>query len=378
MKTIIFLIITVMLFYRANGQTQDFVINLTVSNLDTGNYKIKLEEIVSMTSSSTIFNGSVTRQKNSLKIKGSVLEERYVFFSISRFGGFDFGIGPGDTANIELIKGNNNDNKFLVSGSKRVVQSVNYINRTNDSLTSLLRRQNSHIDSLNIARASDKKIGDALHTYDSIYHSIFLYNINYADTVGSSVAATVALLRHANDTGRQDILSHIKSARIRFGNLVTVQSLQSSYHFSPFVANTLSKKDTLHIARSFETDFEKKISSAFKNNKLVLIDFWASWCKPCIDEFPVLRKAYDSYRKRGFEIISISFDESKVRWTEAKKRFSTNWKIHLLDTAALNSRPAKTLAIKSIPRNYLIDKNGIIYGKNLRGAALAEMLSKLL
>jgi thiol-disulfide isomerase/thioredoxin len=377
MRYTFFTIFILVFAFNTKSQTPNFVINLTVEGLDTGYYKIDLTEITGVKSTAVMYTDILDMKKKSIKIQGYVPEERYVYFNIRRAGGFDFGIGPNDSANIVLYNGKMRDS-FSVTGSNRVKQSAEFINKTQVLQADKLKREKVRMDSLTIAEATEEKKLKALSVYDSIYNSIFVFNTNYADTVGSAVAAAIALNRHVHDRGSKDILQNINKLTEKFGDLVTQQSLLAGYNSKTYSAAAANKKDTLNISKSFDPKFEEAINEAFKKNKLVLIDFWASWCKPCIEEFPYLNKAHDNYKRKGFEIISISLDKNESDWQEAKKRFPTHWKKHLLDSTALDSKPAKILGIKSIPRSYLIDKKGVIYGKNLRREILSEILSQLL
>lgn len=109
--------------------------------------------------------------------------------------------------------------------------------------------------------------------------------------------------------------------------------------------------------------------------KLLLLDFWASWCGPCIKEYPALRKAYSQFNKDGFEIVSISEDQSKERWLKAIKENELNW-INLWQDGGNNADPYLIYGINGIPDNFLIDKNGIIIARNLRGENLISEIKK--
>lgn len=110
--------------------------------------------------------------------------------------------------------------------------------------------------------------------------------------------------------------------------------------------------------------------------KIVLIDFWASWCKPCRLENPILVKNYSKYREKGFEIYQVSLDKSRSAWESAIQKDSLGW-VHVSDLQFWDSAPAKVYNVQGIPANFLLDKNGRIIAKNLRGDALEAKLSEL-
>ena len=372
-----FFIVSIIITLSIKAQQPNFLINLKVNGLDTGYYKINFTEINSVTTSSIIYNDSLTKGKNTVQIKGFVPEERYVYLSIRRAGEFDFSIGPGDSATIILENMNFRDS-YNITGSKRVVQSAEYINHIFRSQADELKRQKTRIDSLVIADAGIEKLQKAKKVSDSIYHANFLFNTNYADTASSAVASAMALNGYTKESGEYDILPNIERNIQRFGNLVTFQALMVAYRNKPAVKVLPKEKERINIDTVFSLNNAKKITKIVSKKRLVLIDFWASWCKPCIEEFPYLNDAYNSFKEKGFEVISVSLDKDVKLWKKARNRFSTQWNEHFIETDAMESKPAKSLGIKSIPRNYLIDKNGTVYAKSLRGTEIIEVLKKLL
>jgi peroxiredoxin len=118
--------------------------------------------------------------------------------------------------------------------------------------------------------------------------------------------------------------------------------------------------------------------SSFRG-KYVLIDFWASWCGPCRQENPNVVKAYKKYKDKNFTIIGVSLDraENKANWLDAIKSDGLNW-TQVSDLKFWNNEVAVLYAIKSIPANFLIDPNGKIIGKDLRGNDLENKLENVL
>jgi peroxiredoxin len=118
-----------------------------------------------------------------------------------------------------------------------------------------------------------------------------------------------------------------------------------------------------------------KLSSM--RGKYVLVDFWAKWCGPCRDENPNVVRVYNKYKDKGFTVLGVSLDRSKEDWLKAIKEDNLTW-THVSDLKFWQSEAAKIYSITAIPFSILVDPNGVIIDKNLRGPALEAKLAEVI
>jgi thiol-disulfide isomerase/thioredoxin len=127
----------------------------------------------------------------------------------------------------------------------------------------------------------------------------------------------------------------------------------------------------------------KMISLSSLKGKVVLIDFWASWCAPCRKENPLIVEAYHKYKDdtfkngKGFTVYSVSLDMKQTSWVEAIEKDKLDWPYHVSDLKGWRSDAVKQYNLTAVPRSYLIDGDGVIIGTNLRGPELEATLKKL-
>ncbi|MBR2400824.1 MAG: AhpC/TSA family protein [Tidjanibacter sp.] len=120
-----------------------------------------------------------------------------------------------------------------------------------------------------------------------------------------------------------------------------------------------------------------KLSDVYKANKYTLIDFWASWCGPCMGEVPYLTADYAKYHDLGFEIFGVSLDQNREAWVKAIENKGLVW-VNVSNLQAWAEPAAADYAVVGIPANFLVDSEGTIVAKDLRGEALGEKLKELL
>lgn len=122
----------------------------------------------------------------------------------------------------------------------------------------------------------------------------------------------------------------------------------------------------------------KKVSLSSLKGKVVLLDFWASWCGPCRRENPNVVNVYNRYKDKGFTVFSVSLDNNKEAWLQAIQKDNLIWESHVSDLQGWKSSAAALYGVKGIPATFLLDKEGKIVAANLRGDSLEAALIKLL
>lgn len=123
--------------------------------------------------------------------------------------------------------------------------------------------------------------------------------------------------------------------------------------------------------------YGKTVALSSLRGKFVLVDFWASWCKPCRIENPNVVRMYNQYKSKGFEVFSVSLDDNREAWMKAINDDRLLW-THVSDLKKWNASVVPTYNIESIPFTVLLDRDGKIVAKNLRGAELEKKLAELM
>jgi len=208
--------------------------------------------------------------------------------------------------------------------------------------------------------------------YDSVGKQQQEVDKKFMEEHPNSLVSPYLLRSLAYDMEGEEIENYLSQMDTSFRNIEFVETLKEWAAAKKRVAIGRSAID---FTLNDTTGHPVTLSDLYGN--YILIDFWAAWCSPCRAENPNLVKTFKKYHKKGFDVIGVSLDDNKKDWVEAIQKDGLLW-TQVSDLKGWKADVAKMYGVRSIPSNFLLDKDGKVIGKNLRGDALKEKLSELL
>ena len=277
--------------------------------------------------------------------------------------------------------------KIISSETNKQITNLNqHLNNSFEVLDSL----NSVYNKMKDSTGFDTILIKLTERSKQIYQNEHQFLTNFIKSNPSSLASYVALAQKLNPNfpilNPQTDFEYFNMVDSAFLQLYPGSSISNQLHsFVVKIQNQIKtqneKSNILGLGVEapeiiLQNPEGKEIILSDYRGKYVLLDFWAAWCTPCRKESPVLVRMYRKYKWKGFEIFQVSLDKEKEAWIKAIKDDKLNW-THVSDLQYWNSPIAKQYMVESIPANFLLDKEGKIIAKNLRGEKLEAKLKEL-
>lgn len=283
-----------------------------------------------------------------------------------------------DSADKIKLSGNLNDlgNSYKVEGSPETKLFIEY--------NEISKQRDLRLDSLNKAfqalmevnKMDSKKMDSLSKLFEAPYNSIVgASNVLLIDKLKQNVSMYSSLIavQALEPDQYADVYKALDAGLSgKFPNDNNVKMFHGVV--SSMLATTIGQTAP---DISLTTPEGKELSLSSFKGKVVLIDFWASWCGPCRKEMPNVVKAYAKFKNKGFEIFGVSLDMDKDRWVEAIAKDGITWP-QVSDLKQWGSSVVKLYNIQGIPYTVLLDKEGKILAKNLRGEELEQKLAEVL
>ena len=312
---------------------------------------------------------STTVQSNNFKFQGISSTPQISYIQVEGVNGYVLAILENGDIKADLFK--DSISKSKVYGTKSNDDFIKYKSETKflvDDMNNISYEAQDAIMTGDVATATELE-----KEYNSKEREVMLYEwdfiIDNLDSYMSALLLEVFMIE--NKVNKDSIIDVYES----FSNRIKVSDVGKN------IADLLSQYENPIEVGEIAPDFtapsingdDVTLSEEVSNNNVTLLDFWAAWCRPCRVENPNLVRLYKAYNKNGFDIIGVSLDRTKEQWEQAVEDDNLLW-TQVSNLNFWNDPIARRYSIRAIPQSFLINKEGVVIGKNLRGNDLEESI----
>ena len=316
---------------------------------------------------------STSVQSNSFKFKGVSSTPQISYIQVEGVNGYVLAILENGDIKADIDKDDISNSR--VYGTKSNDDFIKYKSETK-SLVDVMNNISS--EAQNAIMSGDVVTAMELEKeYNSKEREVMLYEWDFiVDNLDSYMSALLLeVFMIENKVNKDSIIDVYES----FSNRIKVSDVGKN------IADLLSQfEDPIEVGE-IAPDFtapsidgpDVTLSNELVNNKVTLLDFWAAWCRPCRIENPNLVRLHKKYNDAGFDIIGVSLDRTREQWEQAVIDDNLPW-TQVSNLNFWNDPVARRYSIRAIPQSYLLNKDGLVMGKNLRGQELEDRILSLL
>ena len=363
MRNLFAILVIALAVFSCQPAKNEFLIKGTFAGVETG--KVYLQKLVDGRPQS-IDTADISDGKFTFKGKMEIPDIRFLRLNEQDYFAQLFI----DNSNITISakKDSLRNTKITGSPTQDIFQTyVNEMEKLNKDVMGLQSKYQNAITSGNTQDADKAKID-----YMAMIENNKVYTKNFVKEHSNSVVSAYITL--------VQLSSQIDGAELDSITSKFAPEISTSEYVIKLKQMVEDQKKTAigAVAPDFTMNdtMDKPIQLSSLRGKVVLVDFWASWCGPCRQENPNVVKLYQQYKDKGFEILGVSLDRTKEEWLKAIQDDKLTW-LHVSDLKYWQNSAAQLYAVNAIPQSFLLDKDGKIIGKGLRGDDLAKKLGEL-